>query len=137
MTQSSLLEFGNKDAARWGCVQCYKSQQQQLRQEMVCLRRPSCTSAMGDQRNFCTFCSPTSHTAQHDPHPPATYCKQKPHQKHYFWCLWVPGGYHPLLPPMMQRTLYPVSPWLGTANSCFSTVHLSLPPFQTENQKHW
>lgn len=83
VTKCSLLGFGNKGTAGWGCAQHHESQQQQLRLGMVgCLRRPSCTSAMGDQRHFCTVCSPTSHIAQHDPQPPATYCKQKPQRNH-------------------------------------------------------
>lgn len=50
MTQSSLLGFGNKGAARWVCAQHYESQRQQLRLGMgCCLRRPNCR---GDPEAF-------------------------------------------------------------------------------------
>lgn len=61
MTQSSLLGFGNKGAARWGCTQHCESQKQQLRLGMVgCLRRPSCH---GTARGISVLCPLPPHTS--------------------------------------------------------------------------
>lgn len=116
MTQSSLLGFGNKGAAGWGCAQHYKSQQQLRLGMLGCLRRPSChgrpEAFLYPLLSHLTHCSVT---------PPSCYMLQTktPEKPRNYWCLRVPGGFHPLLPPVVQGTkhLYPESPWLGTAET--------------------
>lgn len=133
MTQS--MGFGNKGAPRWGCAEHYESQQQLLRQGMVgCLRRPSCTSAMGDTGISVPSALPPEALLSMTPTLLLHIANKNPTRNPIiigecqevilFFLPWCRG----------QSTCTQYLPLWGLQSSCFPTLHLPLPPFQSEKQ---